>query len=243
MSTKVLIPLEKIGTPKYSSYLIFLSMLYICLLFTTAVLTSKIIKIGGTITLAGTVIIPLWFVISDIISEVYGADIAKKIMCYGFACQFIFAVLCTLLIYAPYPQTWHGQNAYEFVLGPLLRISILSVFSFIISGYINIKLISKWKILLKGKYFWLRCLGASTIAELIFTILAVVTMQYHKISTVDMIKIICTSYTIKVISSVIFAFPASIAVYLLKKAENIPPDEFTESIFNQLTQPLNIINQ
>ena len=223
MSTLNFMPIENVIAEKFSKYLILVCMIYLSLLLSTEILTSKIIIIVDTFTtLAGTLIVPVLFITLDIVSEVYGYKTARMLMWYGFFCQFIFSVMCTIFIYAPYPAFWHGQSSYEFVLSPLMRISFFSTLSYVTSSYINIALISKWKISMKGKYFWLRSMGASTIGELLFTIIGVATIQYHRVTFDEMMSIALSSYAIKVIFSIAYAIPANLICYFLKIAEDLP---------------------
>lgn len=206
-------------------YLPLLAMLYMTIITTVSVLSNKIIIIAGHITIAGTLFIPFWFILSDIITEIYGYKVSRQIIRLSFFCHFIFSVLCTIALSAPSPHFWHGQSSYELVLGNLIRISMSGLIAYIISGTINIYLLVKWKFLLKGRYFWLRSFLASTTGELIYTILAVIMIQYHILTWNEMEKIIITSYSIKVICSLLSAFPANMIVFLLRKNELIPYED------------------
>lgn len=206
-------------------YLYFFAMLYLTIMLSVAVLSNKIIIIGHHITMAGTLFIPFWFVLSDIITEIYGYSVARKIIWMSFICHLIFSVLCEIALHINYPSFWQGQAGYEFVLGHLIRITFSGFIAYIISGTINIYLLARWKLLVKGKYFWLRSIGASTIGELIYTVLAVVMIQFHVLTFSQITQIIMTSYTIKIIGSLISAFPANMIVFLLKRIEIFPNTE------------------
>src|SRR3990167_4678275 len=200
-------------------YLAMLSMLYMTIIITVCVLSNKIIIIAGHVTMAGTLFIPFWFILSDIITEIYGYKISRQIIWFSFLCLFIFSILCSIALHLSSPHFWHGQSAYNLVLGDATRITASGLVAYIISGSINIYLLVRWKFLLKGKYFLLRSFCASTIGELIYTVLAVVMIQYHVLTCSEMEKIIITSYTIKIICTFLSAFPANFVVSLLRKNE------------------------
>jgi uncharacterized PurR-regulated membrane protein YhhQ (DUF165 family) len=75
--------------------------------------------------------------------------------------------------------------------------------------------------LLKGKYFWLRSIGASAIAELLYSSMAVLMIGYGVFSLHEIMYMIIWSYAAKVIYTVILAGPANLVTYWLKKSENI----------------------
>src|SRR3990167_5825284 len=137
-------------------YLPFLVMLYMTIITSVSVLSNKIVVIAGHITMAGTLFIPFWFILSDIITEIYGYKISRKIIWLAFFCNFIFSILCLIALAIPSPHFWHGQSAYELVLGDLMRITASGLIAYVISGMLNIYLLVKWKFLLKGRYFWFR---------------------------------------------------------------------------------------
>ncbi len=208
---------EKSNKPYH--YLPILTMLYITVIMTVSVLSNKIIIVAGHVTMAGTLFIPFWFILSDIITEIYGYKISRQIIWFSFLCLFIFSILCSIALHAPSPNFWHGQSAYELVLGDLIRITASGLIAYIISGTMNIYLLVKWKLLLKGKYFLLRSLCASTIGEFVYTVLAVVMIQFHILAWGEMEKIIITSYSIKVICTLLSALPANFIVSLLRQNE------------------------
>lgn len=214
--------------PRQSGYLIFLAMMYMNVMLCSGVLTHRLIQLGPFYTMAGTLIAPLWFLLSDIIAEIYGYKVAKKIVWFGFICQTVFALFCSILIQIPSPNFLDNQNSYLIVLGSILHTCISAVTAYIIGGFINIYFISKWKLLLKGKYFWLRSLGATTISELIFTVLAVSLIQFGKLPLNKILAIIGVSYSLKVTYAIILAFPANLLVNLIKKSDGI--DVFDKNI-------------
>lgn len=207
--------------PKQSGYLLFLTMIYMTVMLCSGVLTHRIIQLGPFYTMAGTLVAPLWFSLSDIIAENYGYRVARKIVWFGFICQTTFALTCSLLLQIPSPDLAAKQMAYITVLGSMLRTCSSAFVAYVTGGFINIYLISKWKVLLSGRYFWLRSLGASTISELIFTTLAVFLIQLGKLPLSQIIAIIGVSYSLKVIYAIILAYPANLLVNFIKKHDGI----------------------
>src|SRR5438552_774538 len=123
---------EPVNQPR--KYLPLLAMLYVSIMLCTAVLSDDILKVGHTITMAGTLFIPVAFMLSDMIAEVYGYQIARQIIWYLFICQFIFALACELSLHMTHPAFWQGQSAYTVVLGDQIRIAISAFVAYVISG-------------------------------------------------------------------------------------------------------------
>ncbi|TAK73482.1 MAG: VUT family protein [Gammaproteobacteria bacterium] len=206
---------------KHSNYLLFLTMLYVSITLCSGVLTYRLVQLGPVYTQAGTLVVPLWFILSDIIAEVYGYRVAKKLVWFSFICQMLFGIACLLLINLPSPTFSDNQAAYLVVLGSFLHLTMSKFVAYMAGGFINIYLISRWKILLRGRYFWLRSLGATTIAEFIFTFLTVFLIQMGRLHLKEILMIVMVSYFLKVIYSIILAFPASLIASFLKRADGI----------------------
>jgi len=224
-------------------YLISFSMLFMIIMLCNSILTNRYISLGDTLfVLGGTFTSPLIFILSDIIAEIYGYKIAKYIILCGYFCQAIFAIVCTLVIRAPVPAFFKDYQVYSSVFGPLLYIVISSFIAFVISGLINIHIITRWKLLMHGRYFWLRSLGSSTIAEALYSAIAIIMMEIGSIPANNIFKVILTSYLIKVIYSIIFAAPGNALVSYIKLTTNIDVYDTPRS-FSQLKENNTVVSE
>lgn len=75
--------------------------------------------------------------------------------------------------------------------------------------------------LLQGRYFWLRSLGSSTIAEALYSAIAILMMEVGSIPLANVWKVILISYLIKVAYSIIFAGPGNLIVNYIKTTAKI----------------------
>lgn len=196
-------------------------MFYMTVKLITVVLIYKIIKIGPFSASASTLVMPLWFILGDIIAEVYGYKVTRHILWIAILCQFVFAVVCTGLIKLDSPPQWVHQDAYEQVLGNLPRVVVASFLAIISGSFINAYALSKWKILLNGKHFWLRSFGASSIGELVFAIVAYLTEFAGIAIPKDIIQLIVISYAIKLLLNPLLAIPSVFLTTKLKKLEHV----------------------
>ncbi len=202
-----------------------LSMVYMTLVLCSAVLTNKVVAFDPAITLAGVLIVPFIFCSADIMSELFGYKHTFVVIQAAFFFQLLFATICVISINLPSPAYWQGESHYNFVFSPLLRMSFASFFSYVVASTVNLYLISKWKVLWKGRYFWIRSIGSSTIGELIYTVLIILLMQYNNFPDTTLVRMIITSYLIKVLFSIGCSIPANIIVIILRKV--IPETNIT----------------
>jgi len=207
-------------------HLTILSMLYMTIKLITLVLIYKILTIGPLYASASTLIIPFWFFLGDVITEVYGYQVTRRLIWIALICQFVFAFISAGFVGLPSPTAWPQQEAYSQVLGKLPRVAIASFLAIVIGAFLNAYILTKWKILLRGKYFWLRCLGATAIGELIFTIVAFITEFWGVTSNSNLIHLMAISYSVKLLAGPILIIPVSFVAAWLKKSEGIDVYEY-----------------
>ena len=192
-------------------------MLYVGLPLCAEILLHKPIVIGATVAVAGSLVTPVWFVLSDIITEIYGFKTSKIMFFCMFIVCFIVSLLITALIHLPSPVSWNGASAYELVVGHLIRQFSAGLLGLIVGGYLNIVLISKWGVLLNGGYFWFRSIAASALGEIVFTSIAFFISLYGTDYSDDLPSLIFWGIVLKLIGNIILAFPANMLVIFIKR--------------------------
>lgn len=184
-----------------------LSMLFLVSLLATYVLAYKRFVFFDHISSAGIFTFTLCYAINDLVAELFGLSKARKMMFRTFIIGFIFSLLVSLLSHLPSPPTWGKIHDpyYQFILGQTVRFSISNGIAVFIGMNINSYFISKWKLLLAGRFFMLRSIGATAIGELITTIVAdhlefLGTMPYK-----TLVSIMITLYIIKIVAAIVYA--------------------------------------
>jgi uncharacterized PurR-regulated membrane protein YhhQ (DUF165 family) len=84
-------------------------------------------------------------------------------------------------------------------------------------------------VLLQGRYFWLRSLGSSTIAEALYSAISILMMEIGSIPLANIWKVILMSYLIKVAYSIIFAGPGNLIVNFIKSTAKIDVYDYPAS--------------
>lgn len=201
------------------------------------IVAYKPVLFGSFLLPAGVIGFPIVFTLCDVIAEVYGYKFARKILWEAIVCCAFFSLTVSCIIRLPSPLSWHFQSAYNIVFGHILRIFLAVLLGIIASSFLNIYLISKWKIWLKGKYFWVRCFFSSIIAEMIITLIADVTGFLGTMPINEFIHMVLSVYLLKVIYSAIVTVPATYLVFFLKKYEDFDAYDYTTN-FNPFSMKL-----
>ncbi|MFI4956525.1 MAG: queuosine precursor transporter [Gammaproteobacteria bacterium] len=200
--------------------LIFIVATQLCLTLAAATVGYAVLKIGPTIQSGATLIFPLTYVISDITTEVYGYKIARRVIWMTLLFELIFATLVTGVISLPHvsEEAFHVNNT---ALGGLFRFVASGFCAAIISDFINIYLVSKWKILVKGKYFCIRSVTSTAIAVFIMVIIVIGVAFYGKMPLNELIRLMASAYSFELMYAIIFSYPARLIAEFIKQKESI----------------------
>ncbi|OGV27551.1 MAG: hypothetical protein A3F18_08105 [Legionellales bacterium RIFCSPHIGHO2_12_FULL_37_14] len=219
----------QVTRPQQYNVLVFMSMLYMSIMLCNAILTNRYIGSDSLFVLGGTFTSPFIFVLDDIIAEIYGYKITRALILSGFVAQTIFVMICQLVIHAPHPSFFQAQAVYASVLGAsLFRINVSGFIAYIAANLVNSYILTRWKVLLKGRYFWLRSLGASSISEALYSLIAIVMMELASIPLKSIFQVVVLSFSIKALYSIVLAGPSNLLVNYLKKLTGMDVYDFPE---------------
>lgn len=124
---------------------------------------------------SGIIAYPITFLVTDVISEVFGEKRAKSLVLTGFIVS-LFTV-CIILISIKLP-IWENSpvdgQSYTNVFGLAPGIVFGSMIAYLSAQYVDVQLFEFWRKLTKGKHLWLRNNGSTILSQLIDTSLVVI---------------------------------------------------------------------
>ena len=205
----------------HSSYLWYLTLTYTMIIVLANWFDPRLIRIWGLTTDAGTLIFPLSFLLSDLITEVYGYKYARRTIWCGFMFNVFFILYGQIVIHMPNPNFATNNALFDTLLATNFRIILASFISYLLSESLNSYLIAKTKIRVRGKYmasrFFLSSFLASGLDSMIFTMIAF----YKSIPDSVLITMMVTMWFIKVFME-LCGLPLSVnLVNKLKRIEEI----------------------
>jgi len=219
-------------------FLWFMSILFITLNLVGGAVVYKVIKIGAWLGPGGLIILPITLLIEDIIAELYGYKISRLLLWYTFISYIIFSITIILIIRIPSPAYWHNENAYLTVFGSLLRAAPVTILAIFIGRFVNVILLTKFKALINGRLFWLRCIIATSVGGVITISIFFSIAFWGVIPTKGIEEMFISDYLVRVIYAIIGSFPANILVIMLKKKLEIDVYDFHTN-FNPFKLSLN----
>ena len=147
----------------------FLFCLYITCLILANLLGSKITTLGGIRMSVGIFFIPVLFLVTDVLCEVYGRKEATRLVFISLIMLVITLGMTALCIVMPVNPTWDNQAAYLSVFGSSLRMITASIIAFIFSQFHDVWAFEFWKKKTKGRFLWLRNTASTVVSQFIDT--------------------------------------------------------------------------
>ena len=205
---------------KYNfKYMRMLAMIYITILLAATIVAYRVVSIGPIPEPGSTLIYTFSFFLMNVFSEVYGESLSKKLIWESIGCGYLFAILLTIVNLFPAPDYWDNREAYNQVLGHILRFTNAGVIGYLISSFLNVYLITKWKFKMGGRLFWMRSLMASTISEGTATFIAGLISFLGMMPTKSILFVMTSAFIFKILYGIFAVFPASLLAFVLKKIE------------------------
>lgn len=141
--------------------------LFIGGLVVAALISSKIIMVAGVAVPAGVLAYSITFIISDVISEIWGKDYANNIVQCGFITLLMTSALAWAAVTWPSAPFWNGQESFSAVIGSTPRIVAASLVAYLVSQKHDIWLFHLLKEKTNGRHLWLRNNASTVISQLI----------------------------------------------------------------------------
>ena len=136
----------------------------VCLIISN-LLAAKVIQIGPISATAALLVFPVAYIINDCIVEVWGFKKARLIIWTGFFMNFLVVGFLQLAILLPAAPYWEGNEAFAFVFGLGPRIVGASFLAFLVGSFLNAYVMSRMKVISKGKNFSFRAIVSTIVGE------------------------------------------------------------------------------
>ena len=159
-------------------FYIFLSAIFIASLVTCNLIANKFVTVDlgfkVFIVSAGILPYPLTFLVTDLISELYGQKKANLVVFSGFvASMFVLLFLWLGGQFNAIPSSIVNDDIYNSVFQNAWRIIAASMIAYLFAQFIDVRIFHFWKRLTNGKHLWLRNNGSTIASQLVDTTLVV----------------------------------------------------------------------
>ncbi|MDR0494757.1 MAG: queuosine precursor transporter [Treponema sp.] len=221
------------GENSYKYFDILMALFVAVLVLSNIASSAKIVDLGLSlrgIRLAfdgGTLLFPLAYVLGDILTEVYGFKASRRVIWTGFAILAFSSLVFFVLRVLPAENYWEasaGSAAYNAILGGMSSggIVLASLAGYLVGEFFNSALLSRIKVLMKGRLLWFRAIISSLAGELLDSLIFVSIASLAGVFGWELfLALTLTNYILKCLIEALVLPVTYAAVRFLKKREGV----------------------
>ncbi|MFA5052181.1 MAG: queuosine precursor transporter [Patescibacteria group bacterium] len=172
--------------------------LFVAVVLISNVASTKIVRLGPFDFDGGTLLFPLAYIFSDILTEVYGYKKSRRVIWTGFTAALLMSIALIIVGRLPAAEGWDNQAAYDTILGLTPRIVLASLVAYAAGEFSNSFILAKMKIATRGRWLWTRTIGSTVVGEGIDSLLFVLVAFFGIFPLPVVMAIIISNYVFKV---------------------------------------------
>jgi len=205
----------------HSNRFVIMVALFVTCLITANIIAVKLVTIYGFILPAAILIFPLSYILGDVLTEVYGYRVARRVIWLGFFCNLVaVAAIWFGQILTP-ASFWDGQGAYERILGYAPRILAASFLAYLVGEFANAAVLAKLKIATSGRWLWVRTIGSTVVGQGLDSLLFITLAFAGTIPLMGLLSAIVTQWLAKCLYEAAVTPLTYVIVNTLKRKEGL----------------------
>ncbi len=170
---------------------------------------------------------PITFLITDLISEIYGKKRANDVVIAGIFASF-FSMLIVYTANAMSATTWSpvGDGIFKTVFGSTAIAVFASMMAYLLAQFIDIHIYHFWKRLTKGKHLWLRNNFSTFLSQFVDTFAVLFLLcSFGKIEWINFYGLLVSGFIFKVLVAMTDTPFLYLAVYGFRKRFKLKVNE------------------
>jgi uncharacterized integral membrane protein (TIGR00697 family) len=188
----------------------------------------KLFSVGGRVLPVSILWYPLTFLVTDVVSEVYGRTRARVLVVLGFAMSLVLLGFSLVGIALPAAPVYALDRSYADIFGPVWRLLFASMAAYLLAQMIDVQMFHFWKRVTRGRHLWLRNNGSTMVSQLVDSIVVNVVFLWNNPAVftgtaADLSGIIVSVYVVKVALAAADTPLCYAAVWALRRY--VDPDE------------------
>ena len=196
------------NTEKSKKIYLYLAATFIAALVVCNLIANKFITIDlgfkTFVISAGVLPYPITFLITDILSEIYGKKKTARIVWAGFgASLFVLGVLLLAQQFTAIAGSPVDDETFNKVFGNSWRVIFASMTAYLCAQLIDVRIYHFWKEKTAGKHLWLRNNFSTVFSQLVDTTLVVCVLFLGERSNSEIIQFILDGWLFKILCAFI----------------------------------------
>ncbi|MGH9519479.1 MAG: queuosine precursor transporter [Terriglobales bacterium] len=202
-------------------YLDLMTIGFIVVLLISNLVGPKICQLGPLRPSAAEFLFPITYICGDIFTEVYGYGSSRRAIWMGFFAMALLAATGQFAVWLPPAPEWHGQAAFTTVFSLVPRFATASLIAYWAGEFTNSYTLARLKLITRGRWLWTRTVGSTITGQAVDTVVVVALAFGGTLSPLMLLRIMGSSYLIKVAVEVVATPVTYLVVGWLKRVEQV----------------------
>jgi uncharacterized integral membrane protein (TIGR00697 family) len=206
---------------RYSLWFVVVVAVFVACLIAANVTAVKLVGILGFIVPAGVVVFPISYIVGDVLTEVYGYGVARRVIWLGFLCNLIAVFAFVVGGWLPAAPIWDAQGAYERILGYTPRLLAASFLAYLVGEFANSYVLAKMKLATEGRWLWSRTIGSTLVGQGLDSLVFVAVAFFGVIPLPAILAAAASQWIFKSVYEALATPATYVVVGRLKRAEGV----------------------
>lgn len=194
---------------------------FVAVLLVSNIAAQKLFALGPFTFTAGILVFPFAYIFGDILTEVYGYALARRVIWMGFLANLFLVAILQLAVRLPPAQGWPFQEQFAAVFSLVPRIVLASLTAYWLGEFSNSFVLAKLKVWMKGRHLWMRTIGSTIVGQGVDTLVFVLVAFAGILPWSVLSAAILSGYLFKVFYEAAITPLTYVIVSRLKQAEGI----------------------
>ena len=143
---------------------------------------------------------PITFIVTDVISELYGKKKANQVVTVGLIASMFMLIIVTVSDIIPSAPFGIGSDVFSKVFGLSSAAVFASMMAYLFAQYVDVRLFHFWKKITDGKHLWFRNNASTIFSQFIDTAVVLLLLWYFNVIGRDMFsQLLLNGFLFKVI--------------------------------------------
>jgi hypothetical protein len=148
-------------------WLLPIATVFIASLLTANIIAVKLVDFRWAVLPAAIIVFPISYIVGDVLTEVYGYSVARRVIWLGFLANLILVAFVYLGQLLPAASFWDAQPAYERILGFTGRLLGASFIAYLFGEFTNSFVLANLKVRTRGRWLFARTIGSTLAGQLV----------------------------------------------------------------------------
>ena len=201
---------------------------FVVVLLVSNLVGPKVTAIGPFRVSGAQLLFPVTYIFGDVFTEVYGYAASRRAIWIGFFASALLSVMGLFAVWLPAAPGWPDQKAFATVFEFVPRMVAASLAAFWCGEFANSYVLSRMKLLTRGRHLWTRTIGSTVVGQAVDTALVMTLAFGGTLPAGLIVNLIVSGYLGKVAYEAAATPLTYMVVNILKRTEGV--DVFDERV-------------